>query len=87
MQENAEGCRNIQYTFPTGAGKMRFIQQVFFAEGQVPVVSRSIAKTEVNKTAFSQPKVGKRLTTCRTGEAAYIALVCFIVGSSTQNIQ
>ena len=44
-------------------------------------------KTEVNKTAFSQPEVGKIFTTCRTGETVYTALVFLIVGSSTQNIQ
>ena len=73
--------------FPTGGGKMRFIHRGFCAEDRVSVGTRSVAKTEVNKTAFSQPKVGKRFTTCSIGETVYIVLVLLIVGSSTQNIQ
>ena len=67
---------------------MSFIHRGFCAEDRVPVGTGSVAKIRgENKTAFLQPKVVKRFTTCRTGEAVFVAFTFSIVGSSTLNIQ
>ena len=42
-------CDDMDYIFPPGAGKCFLFTEVFLAKDQVPVGTRSVAKTEVNK--------------------------------------